>query len=133
MKKKCIIFTLLVIYITSIIPKTVSAATSDLNYVDAFAKSILFYEANWCGPDAGENRIKWRGPCHIEDGKDVGLDLTGGFHDCGDHVKFGLPQCTSASALAWAYYEFKDTFIEKGQDKYIKLINTLLMMLTTLL
>ncbi|KNY25560.1 glycoside hydrolase family 9 protein [Pseudobacteroides cellulosolvens] len=119
MRKKCIIFTLLVMYITSIIPKPASAAAGDLNYVDAFAKSILFYEANWCGPDAGENRIKWRGPCHIEDGKDVGLDLTGGFHDCGDHVKFGLPQCTSASALAWAYYEFKDTFIEKGQDKYM--------------
>ena len=87
--------------------------------MDAFAKSILFYEANWCGPDAGNNRIKWRGPCHVDDGKDVGLDLTGGFHDCGDHVKFGLPQCNSASTLAWAYYEFKDVFIEKGQDEYM--------------
>jgi hypothetical protein len=29
-----------------------------------------------------------RGACHIEDGKDVGVDLTGGFHDAGDHVKF---------------------------------------------
>lgn len=103
-----------------VIPQPVMAADNqDFNYVDAFAKSILFYEANWCGPDAGNNRIKWRGPCHIEDGKDVGLDLTGGFHDCGDHVKFGLPQCASASTLAWAYYEFEDTFIEKGQDVYM--------------
>ncbi|MDP4182723.1 MAG: glycoside hydrolase family 9 protein [Bacillota bacterium] len=112
---------LLVIYImTCINPQlSVSAAATNFNYVDAFAKSILFYEASWCGPDAGNNRIKWRGPCHIEDGKDVGLDLTGGFHDCGDHVKFGLPQCYSASALAWDYYEFKDTFVAKGQDKYL--------------
>ncbi len=103
----------------NIIPQTAIAKENNFNYVDAFAKSILFYEANWCGPDAGNNRLKWRGPCHIEDGKDVGLDLTGGFHDCGDHVKFGLPQCASASTLAWAYYEFSDVFIEKGQDEYM--------------
>ena len=104
------------------IPKEAEAA-SDFNYADAFSKSILFYEANWCGEDAGNNRLKWRGPCHVNDGSDVGVDLTGGFHDCGDHVKFGLPQTYSASTLGWAYYEFKDTFIEKGQDEYMLNIN----------
>lgn len=94
-------------------------AASNFNYTDAFAKSILFYEASWCGQDAGNNRIKWRGPCHEEDGKDVGLDLTGGFHDAGDHVKFGLPQGYAASTLGWSYYEFKDAFAAKGQDKYM--------------
>jgi endoglucanase len=89
------------------------------NYTDAFAKSILFYQAGWCGPDAGKNRLHWRGPCHTEDGKDVGLDLTGGFHDAGDHVKFGLPQVYAASTLGWAYYEFKDTYVSKGQDEYM--------------
>jgi endoglucanase len=102
---------------------TVTKAASEFNYADAFAKSILFYEANWCGEDAGNNRLKWRGPCHVNDGSDVGVDLTGGFHDCGDHVKFGLPQTYAASTLGWAYYEFKDTFIQKGQDKYMLNIN----------
>ncbi|MEN8905850.1 MAG: glycoside hydrolase family 9 protein [Clostridiales bacterium] len=92
---------------------------NNFNYTDAFAKSILYYEASWCGPDAGENRLPWRGPCHIEDGADVGIDLTGGFHDAGDHVKFGQPQAYTASTLGWAYYEFKDAFIEKGQDEYM--------------
>ncbi|HHU50368.1 MAG TPA: glycoside hydrolase [Firmicutes bacterium] len=96
-----------------------SIAQSGFNYVDALAKSILYYEANWCGPDAGENRLAWRGPCHVEDGADVGLDLTGGFHDAGDHVKFGLPQVYSASTLGWAYYEFKETFVATGQDVYL--------------
>lgn len=109
----------LAIILVSIIPQLVMAEETNFNYVDAFSKSILFYEANWCGPDAGNNRIKWRGPCHVEDGKDVGIDLTGGFHDCGDHVKFGLPQCASASTLGWAYYEFKDVFVDKGQDEYM--------------
>ncbi|MCL6590507.1 MAG: glycoside hydrolase family 9 protein [Firmicutes bacterium] len=95
----------------------VSAAS--YNYVDAFMKSILYYEASWCGPDAGNNRLAWRGPCHISDGSDKGLDLTGGFHDAGDHVKFGLPQVYASSTLAWAYYEFKDAFVANGQDGYI--------------
>lgn len=118
MKKVSIIVSIAML-LASIIPQACFAEESKFNYVDAFAKSILFYEANWCGPDAGENRIKWRGPCHCDDGKDIGIDLTGGFHDCGDHVKFGLPQCASASTLAWAYYEFSDVFKEKGQDKYM--------------
>lgn len=117
--KRISLVILLSICIANIIPQWVWGEEEKFNYVDAFAKSILFYEANWCGPDAGNNRIKWRGPCHVEDGKDVGLDLTGGFHDCGDHVKFGLPQCNSASTLAWGYYEFQDVFIEKGQDEYM--------------
>ncbi|NLL73378.1 MAG: glycoside hydrolase [Clostridiales bacterium] len=117
--KRSMVLILVVIYMAGLIPQPAMAADKEFNYVDAFAKSILFYEANWCGPDAGDNRIKWRGPCHCDDGKDVGLDLTGGFHDCGDHVKFGLPQCSSASTLAWAYYEFEDVFIAKGQDQYM--------------
>lgn len=94
-------------------------AAASYNYVDAFAKSILFYEASWCGPDADTTRVPWRGPCHTTDGADVGIDLTGGFHDAGDHVKFGLPQTYAASTLGWAYYEFKDTFDATGQDVHL--------------
>jgi endoglucanase len=35
----------------NIIPQAAIAKENNFNYVDAFAKSILFYEANWCGPD----------------------------------------------------------------------------------
>lgn len=96
-----------------------TAAASSFNYADAFSKSILYFEANWCGPDAGSNRLPWRGACHTNDGADVGLDLTGGYHDCGDHVKFGQTQGYSAATLGWAYYEFKDVFKAKGQDGYM--------------
>lgn len=123
MKAKLSFVMVFSILLTILSISSVTEAASDYNYTDAFAKSILFYEANWCGEDAGNNRLKWRGPCHVSDGSDVGVDLTGGFHDCGDHVKFGLPQTYSASTLGWAYYEFKDTFIEKGQDEYMLNIN----------
>ncbi len=47
----------------------------------------------------------------ILDPKGTGtVDLSGGFHDAGDHVKFGLPQSYAASELALGMYEFPDGF-----------------------
>jgi endoglucanase len=44
------------------------------------------------------------------------IDLGGGFHDAGDHVKFGLPQGYTASTLAWGFYEFRQAYIDKGLE-----------------
>jgi hypothetical protein len=116
MKRWLLLSMMLVLLVTA---GTLGIAATDFNYADVSAKSILYYEASWCGPDAGTNRLNWRGPCHTDDGKDVGLDLTGGFHDAGDHVKFGLPQGYAASVLAWTLYEYKDTLVSKGQYDYL--------------
>jgi len=70
-----------------------SSAAASHDYATALKYSILFYDANKCGPDAAvDNVFSWRGPCHTTDGSEIGLDLTGGYHDAGDHVKFGLPR-----------------------------------------
>ncbi|MBN1127414.1 MAG: glycoside hydrolase family 9 protein [Chitinispirillaceae bacterium] len=88
---------------------TVSFAQTH-DYGSALDAAIKFYDANRCGPNAGTgNQFSWRGACHTDD-KDGSIDLTGGYHDAGDHVKFGLPQCWSAATLAWAMYEFPDVF-----------------------
>ncbi|MBT8225577.1 MAG: glycoside hydrolase family 9 [Dactylosporangium sp.] len=42
------------------------------------------------------------------------IDLSGGFHDAGDHVKFGLPQSYTASTIGWGVYEFQDEFVATG-------------------
>jgi hypothetical protein len=38
------------------------------------------------------------------------VDLSGGMHDAGDHVKFGLPQTYAAATLGWGVYEFTQAF-----------------------
>ncbi|MDE6784139.1 MAG: glycoside hydrolase family 9 protein [Ruminococcus sp.] len=48
------------------------------------------------------------------------VDLTGGWHDAGDHVKFGLPGSYSASTLGWGYYEFPEAYRETGLDKHVE-------------
>lgn len=85
------------------------------DYEGALRAGIDFYDANRCGPDvAVDNVFDWRGACHTSDGDVVGLDLTGGFHDAGDHVKFGLPQTWSAATLGFALYEFRESFDNAG-------------------
>jgi len=48
------------------------------------------------------------------------LDLTGGWHDAGDHVKFGLPGSYSASTVGWGYYEFREDYIDMGLQKHVE-------------
>lgn len=47
------------------------------------------------------------------------LDLHGGMHDAGDHVKFGLPQVYAASTVGWGYYEFRDAYVDIGEKDHI--------------
>jgi uncharacterized protein YjdB len=89
----------------------VSAKAQTYNYNDALLKAVNFFDANKCGSNVAlDNVFSWRGACHTTDGSAVSLDLSGGFHDAGDHVKFGLPQCWSAATLGFALYEFKESF-----------------------
>lgn len=50
------------------------------------------------------------------------VDVAGGFHDAGDHVKFGMPENYSAATLGWGYYEFRDAYKKTGQDDHIETI-----------
>ena len=51
------------------------------NYAQALHNSILFYEAQRSGVLPESQRVHWRGDAHLNDGCDVGADLTGGWYD----------------------------------------------------
>ena len=108
MKKICVKFTVLVMLFTLLFNAFYVSAKDSFDYSTALKYSIYFYDANKCGPEAGDdNFFDWRGPCHTTDGSEKGLDLTGGFHDAGISVKFGLPQAYTASILGWALHSTK--------------------------
>mgnify|MGYP000852617598 CR=1 FL=1 len=48
------------------------------------------------------------------------VDLSGGMHDAGDHVKFGLPQTYAASTVGWGYYEFRDAYVKIGEQEHVE-------------
>ncbi len=110
------------------IPPVVGNGTG---YAEALQKSFLFYEANRSGDlDEATNRVPWRGDSGLRDGRDgvyfgdrsaanlqqgLSLNLTGGYHDAGDHGKFGMPLASTISSLAWGGIAFKEGYNATGQ------------------
>lgn len=110
---------------------------SRANFAKLLQYSLYFYDANMCGGQVAEKSLVasgkkygandgYRGNCHTCDsrasynGKTV--DVSGGFHDAGDHAKFNLPQAYSAMTLGLAYAEFGEAFEETGQLSHYKTI-----------
>ena len=89
------------------------------SYAEALQKSLFFYECQRSGLLAAGNRVTWRGNAAVNDGSDVGRDLTGGWFDAGDHVKFGLPMAASATLLAWGGLEYPTAYAETGQQAFL--------------
>lgn len=121
---------------------------TEYNFAKGLQYSLYFYDAEMCGTEVDKlTDIPWRGDCHLQDrvyplsetnltaefisdnqavldpDGDGCIDVSGGFHDAGDHVKMGLPESQSASVLGWGYYEFGDSFDKTGQtDHYMSLM-----------
>lgn len=92
--------------------------TGKYNYGEALQKSLIFYELQRSGLLPETVRSNWRGDSSLNDGSDNGLDLTGGWYDAGDNVKFNLPMAYSAAVLAWSIYEDKDAYKNSKQLEY---------------
>ncbi len=130
-------------------PNEVDYYEVDANWARLLQHSLYFYDANMCGTDVKKNNLlSWRGNCHCYDAvvpldttntnlsasfisqyKDVldpdgdgTVDVSGGFHDAGDHVKFGLPEAYAASTVSWGYYEFRDAYVKTGQAAHAETI-----------
>ena len=91
------------------------SAMQQLNYGEALQKALYFYEAQRSGPLPAGNRVEWRGDSGLRDGAAEGVDLTGGWYDAGDHMKFSFPMAASATLIAWGLVEYRDAYAASGQ------------------
>lgn len=80
------------------------------NYGDVLGLSLLFYEAQRTGPLPADNRVPWRQDSFVNDQGDGGLDLTGGYFDAGDHVKFGFPHAAFTTMIGWGLLDYRDGY-----------------------
>ncbi|MGN0437421.1 MAG: glycoside hydrolase family 9 protein [Lachnospiraceae bacterium] len=105
--------------------------STNYNFAKLLQLSLYFYDANMCGDQVSETSLYstdvggWRGDCHVNDyftynGKQY--KAVGGFHDAGDHVKFGMPANESFITLGLSYLEFGQAFDELGQKEHFKKI-----------
>ncbi|KAK9663807.1 hypothetical protein RND81_14G000100 [Saponaria officinalis] len=96
----------------------INVAVKGYDYTDALDKSLLFFEAQRSGKLPSDQRVTWRGDSGLNDGLSQQVDLVGGYHDAGDHVKFGLPMAYSVTLLAWAAVDFKGELVSANQMDY---------------
>ncbi|KAM0041319.1 putative cellulase [Helianthus debilis subsp. tardiflorus] len=80
--------------------------SSYLIYGEALTKSILFFEGQRSGFLPNDQRMKWRWNSGLGDGSAINADLTGGYYDAGDNIKFGFPMAFTTTMLAWSVIEF---------------------------
>ena len=112
---------------------------------EALQKALWFLNVNKSGPGVVNTYVQWRGDAHVMDqhikldpaaktGVDLSqafitqnraildpkgtgeVDLSGGFHDAGDFIKFGLTTGFTASTLAWSMYEYPESFRATGLE-----------------
>ncbi|KAK9145787.1 hypothetical protein Sjap_005690 [Stephania japonica] len=93
-----------------------SSAYTSLDYVDALAKSILFFEGQRSGKLLPSQRLKWRGDSGLSDGSSYHVDLVGGYYDAGDNVKFGLPMAFTTTMLSWSVIEFGSSMKDQVEN-----------------
>ncbi len=84
------------------------------NYGEALQKAIYFYLQQRSGDLPDDNPVIWRDDSCLNDGADVGEDLSGGYYDAGDHVKFALPMASTAATVAWTVYEYSEALTNLG-------------------
>ncbi|CAK9201104.1 unnamed protein product [Sphagnum troendelagicum] len=97
---------------------TESAATVSFNYSDALAKSILFYEGQRSGKLPPDQRMTWRGDSALNDGNVSHVDLSGGYYDAGDNVKYQFPMAFTITLLSWSVIEYERELVSAGQMQY---------------
>ncbi|TKY68017.1 Endoglucanase 8 [Spatholobus suberectus] len=114
---------------TIMVMATMTRATS-INYAEALAKSILFFEGQRSGKLPPSQRMKWRKDSALNDGFDIHINMIGGYYEAGDNVKFNFPMAFTTTMLAWSVLEFGDLMglelqnaleaIQWGTDYFLK-------------
>jgi len=69
------------------------------------------------GQRCGDNDSWLHGACHTTDGQAVNKDLTGGWHDCGDYIKFHVTSGYTALTYLYAYDKFPETYLDLYSPK----------------
>ncbi|MCM1172628.1 MAG: glycoside hydrolase family 9 protein [Clostridium sp.] len=133
MKRKIAVCLTAIMMLMSINVYEAKAADIEANYAKLLQYSLYFYDANMCGDGVDEHSmLSWRGDCHTfdkttytrSDGSTVTVDLAGGFHDAGDHVKFGLPEAYAAFVLGMSYDTNREAYEYAGQVGHLQTITT---------
>ncbi|XP_024377257.1 endoglucanase 11 [Physcomitrium patens] len=99
----------------AVLGQVVQANGGRLDYRNALEKSLKFFEAQRSGKLPPTQRVTWRGDSGMSDGLEQDIDLTGGYYDAGDNVKYGLPMAFTITMLSWNVIQFREELQTAGE------------------
>ncbi|KAF4619366.1 hypothetical protein D9613_005368 [Agrocybe pediades] len=80
---------------------------------------IYFYDEQRSGTLPSTNRVPWRNDSLILEGRDQGIDLTGGFYDAGDFSKDTFPLSFALMSMCWGATDFGKGYDLANQTAYL--------------
>lgn len=94
------------------------------NYTIALKMALKFFDAQKSGRLPKSNNISWRESSALLDGQ-VAIngnptDLSGGYYDAGDNIKFGFPGAFAMTLLSWSVIEYKAKYEAAVELSHIK-------------
>ncbi|THH33576.1 hypothetical protein EUX98_g518 [Antrodiella citrinella] len=91
----------------------------DLHWTTSLGNLLWFYEAQRSGNLPSSNRVSWRNDSATTDGQDVDLDLTGGYYDAGDYIKYTFPMSFSLMSVCWGAMNYGKGYDASNQTVYL--------------
>lgn len=102
-------------YDDEILRHTKKKKSKEMNF-----EGFFFFSA---GKLPKHNNVSWRGNSCTRDGKagDAILkDLSGGYYDAGDAIKFNYPMAFSMTMLSWSVIEYSAKYEAAGELNHVK-------------
>jgi len=98
----------------------VPCVTAAYDYKEVLRNSLLFYEAQRSGKLPPDQKVTWRKDSALNDRGQQGEDLTGGYYDAGDYIKFGFPMAYTTTVLAWGLVDYEAGYTSAGMYIVVK-------------
>lgn len=88
--------------------------SGEYNYGKVIDLAFMFYEAQRVGKLPPKTRIPWRSDAFLHDKSPANTDISGGWLDAGDNVRFNFPMSWSAGVVAWSLHMFAPAYQKAG-------------------
>ncbi|KIY73740.1 glycoside hydrolase family 9 protein [Cylindrobasidium torrendii FP15055 ss-10] len=95
------------------------ADNTDATFANLLGHLVYFYDAQRTGKLPASNRVSWRNDSCLEDGKEDGVDLSGGFFDAGDYIKATFPMSFAIMSICWGATDFGHGYDLANQTAYL--------------
>ncbi|KAF7331898.1 Endoglucanase [Mycena kentingensis (nom. inval.)] len=95
-----------------------STTVPNPHWANLVGNLLFFYDAQRSGNLTANNRVSWRNSSGLEDGKDVGIDLQGGFYDAGDYIKATYPLSYALMTICWGALDYGEGYDKANQTAH---------------